>query len=72
MDPIEYINRPKIYFDPPVSAYDRNGIKVDTFYDSSKAAEKLGAIPRDILSVCEGIRFSSGGYIWRYGDAPKI
>ena len=72
IEPIEYIVPPKLYLDQPVSAYDKTGRKVKTFYDSSDITKELGILPRDVLEVCNGNRFTSGGYVWRYGVAEKI
>lgn len=55
----------------PVVRIDQNGIK-EIYKSLSEASIKNSINESNIGSSCRGLRFQTGGYIWRYYKHPKL
>lgn len=56
----------------PVSQYSFRGKKIQTFPSAREAARYTAGNASNILQVAKGNAITAGGFLWRYGKAPKI
>lgn len=55
-----------------VSQYDKQGKKIKTYPSMAAAERATGVFASSIGSRAAGKGKTAGGFIWRWGDAPKI
>ena len=55
-----------------VTQYTMHGEKIKTFPSVAIASAKTNISHSHISNRARGIEFSAGGFIWRFGNAPKI
>ncbi len=52
----------------PVIQMDEDGNRLHWYRSSAQAARKLGLIGRNIRKVCNGERYSCGGFRWKFDE----
>lgn len=62
----------KLTHNKEVTQYSMNGQKIKTYPSIVAAAEKTGISHSHISNRARGNEFSAGGFIWRFGKAPRI
>jgi len=66
------IAKSKLVNNKQVTQYTMQGKKIKTYPSIAVAAEKIRISHSHISNRARGNEYSAGGFIWRFGNAPKI